>query len=180
MTMLMGVSGTRGGGPLVLACLVAALSCGTGDSHEPAPPGSAADAGPQPDPVADPQRPDAAATEGLVVSFLLDPRITTSVYTGERWVTPETFTLVHEGDVVPVHARAHLADSSGTTDVSATWTPADGDMLSVSLADAHQVELTVRRAGQTALTVTHGESSRILTVFASRDAGGAWRVDILQ
>lgn len=174
------VSGTSGGGRLVLACLVAALSCGTGDSHEPAPPGSAGDAGPQPDPVADPQRPDAAATDGLVVSFLLDPRITTSVYTGERWVTPETFTLVHEGDVVPVHARAHLAAPSGMTDVSATWTPADADMLSVSLADAHQVEITVRRAGQTALMVTHGESSRTLTVTASHDDAGAWRVDIVQ
>jgi hypothetical protein len=118
--------------------------------------------------------------DGLVVSFLLDPRITASVYTGERWVTPQTFTLVHDGEVVPVHARAHLAGRNGRSDVSATWTPADDGMLSVSLADAHQVEITVRRAGQTALTVTHGESSRTLTVIASRDAGGAWRVDIVQ
>lgn len=168
---------TRAGRALALAVLVA-FGCGQ-DSHEPLPPAGAADGEPTaPDPVAAPQAPDAAAMDGIVVSFLLDPRITTSTYTGERWVSPETFTLVHAGEVVPVFARAHLADRNGRSDVSASWTHTGDDMLAVSPAEAHQVEITIRRAGQTTLTVTHGESSRTLLVTASRDA--AWRVDITQ
>jgi hypothetical protein len=110
---------------------------------------------------------------------MLDPRITTSSYMGERWVTPETFTLIHEGDVVPVHARAHLDDQGGRSDVSARWTSADHDMLTVPLEEAHEVEITVRRAGQTMLTVTDGERSRSLSVVAVQD-GEHWRVDISQ
>jgi hypothetical protein len=164
---------------LALACLMA-IGCGPEESHEPPPPAPTNDGEPQaPDPAGDPQGPGAAATSGLVVSFMLDPRLTTSVYMGERWVTPETFTLVHEGEVVPVHARAHLADRNGRSDVSASWTSADHDMLAVSLQEAHQVEITVRHTGQTTLTVTHGESSRTLIVMASQNAG-VWRVDISQ
>ena len=98
---------------------------------------------------------------------------------GVRWVTPETFTLIHEGDVVPVHARAHVDDQGGRSDVSARWTSADHDMLTVPLEEAHEVEITVRRAGQTTLTVTDGERSRSLSVAAVRD-GEHWRVDISQ
>jgi hypothetical protein len=165
---------------LALVCLVTLAGCGTGEPDAPPPPTPADEAGgpPAPDPVADPESP-AAAASGLVVAFMLDPRISSSVYMGERWVTPETFTLVHQGEVATVHARAHVVHPTGTADVTAAWTTADHEMLTVPLDAVHQAEITVHRPGQTTLTVTGGDHSTTLTVVAAQD-GGSWRVDISQ
>jgi hypothetical protein len=162
---------TRVGCSLALACLAALGGCGPGDRPElvpaPADDGSA------------PQAPDPTESPGatLVVAFMLDPRLTGSVYMGERWVTPETFTLIHEGELVSMRARAHVDERNGRRDVSASWRSADPGMLTVPLEEAHEVEPTVHRAGQTTLTVTDGERSTSLTVVAVED-GGRWRVDI--
>jgi hypothetical protein len=169
----MGQNLMRVGCALALACLAALGGCGSDHGSGPQAP-----ADPGPDPTAGPVLPDAVAA-GLVVAFMLDPTITTSVYMGERWVTPPTFTLVDDGDVVSVHARAQVGDRSGRRDVSARWTPADREMLTVPPDEAHQVEIIVRRAGQTTLTVTAGELTTSLAVVAVED-GGSWRVDISQ
>lgn len=177
----MGPNLKRVGCSLALACLAALGGCGGSEGPQgPAPPPPADDGGgtQAPDPPADPANPGVAAPR-LVVAFMLDPRITDGAYMGDRWVTPETFTLIHDGEVVSVKARAHVDERGSRRDVSASWTSADPGMLTVAPGDAHQVELTVHRAGQTTLTVTEGERTTSLTVAAVQDGGG-WRIDISQ
>lgn len=133
-----------------------------------------------PGPTAVPSPPAApAAATGLTVFFRLDPRITRSHYMGDRWVAPATFTLVVTGADVILDARAHLVSAGGTLDVSATWTPADPEMLSVSAPAGHEVAIAVRRAGRSTLTVAAPQGSRELVVTAARE-GGSWRVDVTQ
>ena len=182
---------TKGRAGGILALLLA-QACGAGDTSPPRAPGPTP-SGAEPQPVPPPTSPpgpappadaDAApsppaAAAGLAVSFRLDPRLTTSSYLGERWVSPETFTLVVEGPQVIVDARAHAVRAEGTTDVSASWTPADPALLAVSSAEGHQVSIAIRREGRSTLEVAHAAGSRQLTVAAVREAG-VWRVDITQ
>jgi hypothetical protein len=110
---------------------------------------------------------------------MLDPRITTSHYMGERWVAPATFTLFNEGSEIVVDARAHEVAVGGMRDVTATWTPADPAMITVSPSVSHQVQLTVHRAGQSIVSVSTPEGSVDLVVNAVQPSG-VWRVDITQ
>jgi hypothetical protein len=111
------------------------------------------------------------------VFFKLDERITTSVYMGERWVAPETFTVVvQQGSEVSVDARAHLVDVSGTSEAVATWTTDAPEMVAVSTNVGHEVRLTIRRPGQSKLTVSSAAGTSELSVVAANDAG-SWRVD---
>jgi hypothetical protein len=123
--------------------------------------------------------PSPAAANGLTVFFMVDPRITTGAYMGERWVAPATFVLVVQGAEAVVAARAHMVDGTGSRDVTATWTAADPGMLAVSPVKGHEVAIAVRRPGRSALTVASAEGSRELTVVAVRDAA-SWRIDVSQ
>lgn len=108
--------------------------------------------------------------------FKLDERITTSVYMGERWVAPETFTVVQQGAEVSIDARARLVAASGTQDAVATWTSDMPEMVTVSTNVGHEVRLTIRRTGQSKLSVTSAAGAAELSVTAVYDAG-SWRVD---
>lgn len=95
---------------------------------------------------------------------------------GERWVAPETFTVVQTGTEVSVDARARLVEASGTQDAVATWTSDSPEMVAVSPSVGHEVRLTVRRTGRSVLSVTSAAGKAELSVSAANDAG-SWRVD---
>jgi len=112
--------------------------------------------------------PAAASLPAIKVSFKLDPRITRGMYMGDRWVSPPTFTGVQAGKETTVDARVEGIDTGGKlAAASPVWTPEDTDMMRVLPSQGRQVRITVRRAGESALTVTWGKVTRNLTVKAT-------------
>jgi hypothetical protein len=125
----------------------------------------------------------AAAADSPVfqVSFKLDPRLTRSLYMGDRWVSPPTYQHATQvGESSTLEARALLVDAKGIPlAASPTWTPADPEMVTVSPSQGNQVKITVRRAGESHLKLAYGRVNKDLTVKALQQAG-AWRVDVVQ
>jgi len=112
--------------------------------------------------------PAAASLPAIKVSFKLDPRLTRGMYMGDRWVSPPTFTGVQAGKETTVDARVEGIDTGGKlAAASPVWTPEDTDMMRVLPSQGRQVRITVRRAGESALTVTWGKVTRKLTVKAT-------------
>jgi len=114
------------------------------------------------------ESPAVASLPAIKVSFKLDPRITRGMYMGDRWVSPPTYTGVHAGKEITVDARVEGLDAGGKlAAASPTWTPEDTDMMRVVPSQGRQVRITVRRAGESALTVTWGKVTRKMTVKAT-------------
>ena len=112
--------------------------------------------------------PDAASVTDMEFSFKLDPRVTQGVYMGERWVSPSKYSGVQTGETFTVEAKAEGVDGRGkVTDISPTWTPSDPDMVGVSPAEGHKVEITVRRAGESTLNVSSQGFSKKLLIKAT-------------
>jgi hypothetical protein len=120
-----------------------------------------------------------AAAE-IAVSFRLDPRLTRSMYMGDRWVSPPTYSRVQEGDALVVEARAEPRDPRGRAlDAHPTWETGDADLIQVDPPQGREVRLTVLREGRTDLTLTAGKASRKLSVEALR-RDGRLQVNITQ
>jgi hypothetical protein len=92
---------------------------------------------------------------GIEVSFKLDPRLTRSMYMGDRWVSPPTFTsTVQTGKVISVAARAQGVGAQGQSiKISPEWIPDDPGMVTVSPSQGEEVMISVEGAGQSKLKV---------------------------
>jgi hypothetical protein len=124
-----------------------------------------------------PVRP-AAPLVGIDVSLKVDPRITRGLYMGDRWVAPTRYSRTQDGKKLVVEARAFGLDQRrALLRIDARWASADPRIVTVSPAKGGEVTLTVHRAGQTTVTVSHGSFSRKLAVRASEERG-ALRVNI--
>ena len=112
--------------------------------------------------------PSAVSVPAINVSFKLDPRITRGMYMGERWVSPPTYTAAQTGKEITVDARVDGLDAAGKlAGASPAWRAEDPDMVRVSPAHGRQVRITVRRSGESVLSVTCGKATRKLTVKAT-------------
>lgn len=121
-----------------------------------------------------------AAVARIDVSFKLDPRLTRSMYMGDRWVSPPTYTRVGTGQTVTVEARARGLDAGGKpVGIRPEWTPSDPVMVTVAPTEGSEVTLTVQRAGETRVQVAAGGVSKELAIKAV-DRHGALQVDITQ
>ena len=90
----------------------------------------------------------------VAVSFKLDPRLTRSLYMGDRWFSPATFTTTQDVDRINVEVRAVGRDARGqSARVDPEWIATDPKMVTVSPARGNQVTITVHRAGETKLRV---------------------------
>lgn len=119
---------------------------------------------------------------GITVSFKLDPRLTRGLYMGDRWVAPPSYNSLSAevGKSISVEARAQGLDAMGRRwRVNPEWIPSDPEMVTVSPARGSAVTITVRRAGESSVTLKSGEIIRKLTLQTVRQ-GETWRVDILQ
>ncbi|HEU4384998.1 MAG TPA: hypothetical protein VFR85_16060 [Anaeromyxobacteraceae bacterium] len=124
-------------------------------------------------PAGDEKAPPAVAK--IALTFKLDPRLT---YTGERWVSPPTYTGAAAQDTVEVSASA--VDAAGKpTKASIDWSPSDPEMLTVTPPRGERVKIAVKRAGESSVTVKSGGVSRKLTVNATQK-NGVWQVTISQ
>jgi hypothetical protein len=112
--------------------------------------------------------------------FRLDPRLTTGLYMGERWVSPPVFSIALDADGF-VEARARCLDPGGAeADAIATWTPADAGLVVVTPPQGRQVRIAIARAGESALRITCGETlARELAVRAFVQ-NGVLRAEITQ
>lgn len=126
--------------------------------------------------VAGEQRPEQAGV--IQLSFKLDPRLSGATYGGERWVSPSTYQGSTGQSTVEV--KGSLVDAGGRpTKATIDWKPSDPEMVIVSPARGERVTITVKRVGETSLTLTSGAVSRKLTVKAV-DRNGARQLTITQ
>jgi FKBP-type peptidyl-prolyl cis-trans isomerase len=122
----------------------------------------------------------AAAVRTLEVSFKLDPRLTRSLYLGDRWISPRTFTAPAQGKTTSVLASVRGVDASGKrVGVAAQWKPADPGMVEVTKARGGDVNITVKRAGSSTLAIGYAGLTKVLGVEASKQ-GDALAVVITQ
>jgi FKBP-type peptidyl-prolyl cis-trans isomerase len=120
----------------------------------------------------------AAAGTTIQVSFKLDPRLSGPTYGGERWVSPPTYTGASAQEVV--EARAQLVDAKGSSpDAAIDWISADAGVVSVSPTRGNRVAISVKRAGESKLTIRSRGASKELLVKA-RPLGKALQIEIVQ
>jgi hypothetical protein len=119
------------------------------------------------------------AVANIQLSFKLDPRLAGPTYgSTERWVSPPTYTGAHAQQTVDAMAQA--IDARGRpTKAAVQWAASDPEMVTVAPAPGGKVTITVKRAGESSLTVKSGEASRKLAVRAVQP-NGVWRVSISQ
>ena len=129
---------------------------------------------------------DAAADQAdqvadIKASFKLDPRLTRSLYMGDRWVSPTTYTGVRQtGKEYVVDARVHGIDAKGRPmRISPEWIPSDPEMVAVSPTQGNEVKIVVKHAGATKLKLATAGFSKELLVKAKYE-GGAMQVEISQ
>lgn len=115
------------------------------------------------------------ATAGSTVQFRLDPRLTRSLYMGDRWVSPKVFTQVAEpGGAVIIQAKVVDADSMGrVSTLIPECSVSNTAMATVSSAPGNIAVITVTTKGKSTLTVG-GKTFRM----KARVKNGALRVDI--
>jgi hypothetical protein len=122
----------------------------------------------------------------LNISFKLDPRLSGGTYGGERWVSPPTFSsVVQEGKEATVDAIVKGLDGRGApVRIDPNWTATDPSMVIVAPVSPGQndhVQITVKHAGETTLTIVALGISKELRIKATSDAsGGGLQVTITQ
>jgi FKBP-type peptidyl-prolyl cis-trans isomerase len=123
----------------------------------------------------------APAVKALTVSFKMDSRLGGSTYGGERWLSPPTFaTSAQEGTIGTVDVRVVGIDGGGhAVTVAPEWTAADPEMVAVTAPKKNEFRITIRRPGESKLTVAAGGLSKELRVKA-KTMGAAIQVEITQ
>jgi hypothetical protein len=156
---------------LVATCL---LLTGLGSARATSP------ASPAPGAAAGVQAPAPGAVTALEVAFRLDPRLTRSLYMGDRWVSPATFQTPRQGKPAVVQASARGVVAYGRrVEVPARWVADDPGMVEISPQDGGVVSLRITRAGTSTVRVEFREVKRTLTVEAS-EKDGALSVRVAQ
>ena len=117
-----------------------------------------------------------ASTE-IIVSFKTEWNL------AQRWVSPSTYDIVHEGHTLTVEAKAQVLalDAEGhLLKVMPEWISEDPDMVVVSPGKSDRVKITVQRAGDSRLQVNSGGESLLLHIRATYQDGNSMRVEIFQ
>jgi hypothetical protein len=116
----------------------------------------------------------------IKLDFKLDTRLTKSLYMGDRWVSPPTFTQVgieHANQVI-VEAVAYVLDAKGRPlNTTPRWVAAQPDAVAITRTQGNRVKLTVKRAGETTVEVVSQGLSRKLSIKAVA-RGDTLQVDI--
>ena len=123
----------------------------------------------------------------VAISFKVDPRLTRSLYMGDRWFSAPTFKTVQDTNRVNVEVRAIGRDASGrTAAIAPEWVSADPKMVSVSPARGDHVTITVHRAGESSLRVVQplGQGDKVIVkefaIRAWNNQGSAIQAEISQ
>jgi FKBP-type peptidyl-prolyl cis-trans isomerase FklB len=107
----------------------------------------------------------APAVKELQVSFKRDPRMVDPYRGIGVWVTGSTYKGATAQTIV--EARAEGVGASGKAfKISAQWSASDPDMVTVSPTQGDNVNITVRRAGESRVKVAYQELSKEFVVRA--------------
>jgi hypothetical protein len=124
--------------------------------------------------------PAAGAGPRVEFSFKLDPRLTSGVHMGTRWVSPRTYTRTGDARTVTVEARARVVGGAPQPSRNAVgWAASEPDMVEISPEQGEEVRLTVWRSGESSVTAHAGGASGTLTIRAA-EVGGLLRVDVVR
>lgn len=115
-----------------------------------------------------------AGQNSVQILFKLDPRLTRSLYMGDRWVSPDVFTQVGEGSVVIVEAKVVRDDGWGrSTTLNANCSASNSSMATVSTLKGNIARITVSKEGTTSLSLG-GKTFRM----EAKMANGSLQVNI--
>jgi hypothetical protein len=106
------------------------------------------------------------------VSFKLDPRLTRGLYMGDRWISPPRYMAVQDGNELTVEARAEARAHAHAVNIEPQWTASEPDMVTTSPSQGRHVKITVRRVGQSTLTVATPGFSREFSIKATTTNDG--------
>jgi len=117
----------------------------------------------------------------IEISFKLDPRLTRSLYMGDRWVAPPTFSGTRrEGDTYTLEARVQGITAAGRRiRVSPAWIPSDPEIVKVSAAGEDTVSILVTQPGESRLQLTTPGFTKELLIKSTRE-GDSMQVQISQ
>lgn len=108
-----------------------------------------------------------AVLAGIQVSFKLDPRLTKSLYMGDRWVSPPIYTRIQEGKSITVEIRAVGLDARGRShNIKPEWIASDPEMVNITARQGNEVRILVQRDGESTLRVTSEGISKHLDIKA--------------
>jgi hypothetical protein len=104
-------------------------------------------------------------------AFKPDPRVSNGTYAATpAWVSPQRFSGTSGQYTIQVMAGG--LDSTGqVVPITPTWTPADPDLVDISAGDSDVADITVKRAGESTVTVHAGDISATLVIKAEDRAG---------
>jgi hypothetical protein len=123
---------------------------------------------------------DTPVVGDIVVSFKLDPRLTASLYMGDRWVpgNPSYTSTLQTGGQATVDVRAMGKDTRGRPmKIEPQWIAVDPDMLEIAPARKGAVTLIFKRPGESRLQVVAQGFTRELHLNAM-DMGNGMQVVI--
>jgi uncharacterized Zn finger protein len=118
-----------------------------------------------------------AKVNAIKISFKQDLNLDSLTQAEESWVSPPSYVVFQDS----VEAKAQQLLSTGSVaDINPTWTPADPEMIAVSPRDGNSVTISVKRPGETKLTVASKGIAKALTIRAKHVAGTAMQLEISQ
>ena len=113
----------------------------------------------------------AAAASRTIVSFRLDRSVTSGLFLGERWVSPQVFHFAQPGAQYTTQAKLQSVNAQDEyVDLNGSWSTDDPEMIAISRNEDGGVTLLVRRAGEARISVAAGGETKALHVRARRTA----------
>ena len=120
-------------------------------------------------------------TSRMVVAYRLDPSLTSGLFMGDRWVTPERYAFAQQGTRFVVQAKMQAIDDVGSDplDLSGNWSTQDPEMIALTREQDGVVTIEVRQPGTGTLVASAGGETKRLQVTA-RQLPDAMEVAIVQ
>jgi hypothetical protein len=89
------------------------------------------------------------------------------MYMGDRWVSPPVFAIVQQGQEATIEARANVVDAGGRSlKVNSEWRAEDPEMVLIQPVSDGQVNIIVRRSGESRLRVVSQGVSKTMGINA--------------
>lgn len=101
----------------------------------------------------------------IKISFKLDPRLTQSLYMGDRWVSPTSFTGSSGQETIEARAQGFLTGGR-PVEITPKWVTSDAEMVGVEPERGSAVTINVKRAGRSRLRVSSNGLSKELILEA--------------
>ena len=121
-----------------------------------------------------------AGLKEINISFKVDTRLTRGLYMGDRWVSTPTYTPARQGKTATVEAAADGVNDTGKrVKIKPEWIPSDPDMVEVTRGTGDEVQITVKRPGESKVKVVAQGLTKELAIKAV-DQGDAIAIEIAQ